>query len=49
MNILQIQKSIVAQQLSLDLSNNPNGIYTKLIHRQAHHCYPIRSGSSLIF
>jgi hypothetical protein len=28
MNILQIQKSIIAQQLSLDLSNNPNGIYT---------------------
>jgi hypothetical protein len=28
MNILQIQKSIVAQQLSLDLSNHPNGVYT---------------------
>jgi hypothetical protein len=28
MNLTQIQKSIVAQQLSLDLSNHPNGLYT---------------------
>lgn len=28
MNILQIQKSIVAQQLSIDLSNHPSGLYT---------------------